>query len=179
MFMKTINFQISDHDTRNLEIIYCSIDINSIEKYLKRVGEVERTQKLKISFVPNKYLYSFNHLLFACFITESKFIDSINVSNNFSTEMLLTISYSDQIKNISKELYLKEGKNKDVFMLILSEKIIAAKEREKIKNELNIKEQNDKSIKFNIKESLLFYKVKEPNAEDKIIEKMGLSTVDK
>jgi len=177
--MKTINFQLNNHDARYLKIIYCSIDINNIEKYLKRVGELEITKNIKISFIPNKYIYSINHLCFASYITEHKFIDNINVSNNFSTEILLTISYSDQIKNISNELYLKEEKNKYVFMLILSKKKIEKKEIEKIKNELNIKEKSEKEIKFNTTDALLYYKVKSPNAEDKIIEKMGLSTINK
>jgi len=178
--MKTINFQINNHETRNLEIICSCIDISNIEKYLKRVGEVENKEKVKISFVPNKYIYSLPHLLFAMYITEAKFIDNLNVSNNFSTEMLLTLSCSDQIKKIHPEIYLKEGNNKNIFVLVLSEKIISNKILETIKKELNIKEEKEnKVIKFNIKDTLDYYKIKEPNAEDKIIEKMALSAIDK
>ena len=182
MFMKEIKFQINNHDARILEILYSSIDINNIENYLKRIENEEKKKNLKISFIPNKYIYSINHLLFATYITENRFIDKINVSNSFNTEMLLVLSGArDQINKINKELYLVEGKNKnkEVFVLLLSEKGTSKKDIETIKKELSIRIISDEKIKFNKKEVLEFYKVNEPDAENKIIERMALSIVDK
>jgi tRNA threonylcarbamoyladenosine modification (KEOPS) complex Cgi121 subunit len=175
-------FKINNHDTRTLEILYSSIDINNIENYLKRIETQERTKKIKISFIPNKYLYSLSHLLFATYITENRFVDKMNVSDSFNTELLLVLSDAkDQINKINKELYLIEGKNKnkEVFVLLVSEKGIKEKDIESIKKELNLTIISDEKIKFNKKEALDFYKVKEPDAEEKIIEKMALSIIDK
>lgn len=179
MFMKTNEFQINNHDIRHLEILYTSIDINNIENYLKRIGTLERTKRIKISFIPNKNLYSLNHLLFATYITENRFLDKINISNSFNTELLLALSASGQINRIPKEWYLQEGKNKnkEVFVLILSKKKTTKKELDTLKKELNLCILSDEKIKFNKKEAIKFYKLKEPDAEEKIIEKMALSII--
>ncbi len=182
MFMITNKFKINNHDIRILEILYSSIDINNIENYLKRIEREEKEKNLKISFIPNKYLYSLNHLLFATYITENRFVDQINISTSFNTEMLLVLSDAkDQINKINKELYLVEGKNKnkEVFVLLLSDKEIKEKDIDSIKKELNLTIISDENIKFNKKEALEFYKLKEPDAEDKIIEKIALSIIDK
>jgi tRNA threonylcarbamoyladenosine modification (KEOPS) complex Cgi121 subunit len=171
--MKTINFQINNHETRSLEILHSCININNIEKYLKRVGEVEKQEKIKIAFVPNINLYSLEHLLWTIYISENKFLDKTNISNNFSTEILLTLTCSNQIKKISNELYLQKKENKNIFTIILSNKKIEKNKLEKIKNKLSLKEQDEK-IKFNTKEALVFYKVKSIN---QIIEKIAVSAI--
>jgi tRNA threonylcarbamoyladenosine modification (KEOPS) complex Cgi121 subunit len=178
--MKEIKFQINNHDIRHLEILHSSIDINNIENYLKRIEKEEREKNMKISFIPNKYLYSMDHLLFATFITENRFVDKINISNSFNTEMLLVLSNAkDQINKIDNELYLKKGENKKIFVLLLSKKGISKKGIEEIHKELSLTSLSDNEIEFNKKEAIDFYKIKEPDAENKIIEKMGLSIIDK
>jgi len=180
--MKEIKFQINNHDIRYLKILYSSIDINNIENYLKRIEIIENKKKIKISFIPNVYVYSVQQLQFATYITENRFIDKINVSDSFNTEMLLVISNArNQINKINNELYLLEGKgkNKEIFVLLLSEKEINKKDIELIKKELSLTVLPDKNINFNKKKALEFYKVKEPDAENKIIEMMALSLIDK
>jgi tRNA threonylcarbamoyladenosine modification (KEOPS) complex Cgi121 subunit len=108
-------------------------------------------------------------------------MDQINISDSFNTELLLVLSATDQINKINKELFLEEGKNKnnEVFVILVSENEIKAKNMEIIKKDLSLKIIPDEKIKFNKKEALAFYKIKEPDAENKIIEKMALAIVEK
>ena len=84
---------------------------------------------------------------------------------------------TDQINRISKNWYLKNGNNKNVFLITLSENKIDSKEINKIKKELGIEEIKINEIEFNKKEVLELYKISDvgldADVENKVIEKMS------
>jgi len=166
----TESFKINkkSYHTKN---IYCSIDINNIEKYLKRIEIVQNTKKGKIEviLVPSTLVFSKTHIEWALFIAKSRFLDKINISKKIFTELLMILSCTNQIKNVSEKWYLKEGKNK-CYLLIISKEKIDVKD---IKKDLKIKEEKE-PVKKNIKEIVSFYKVRNlKKIEEEIIERMA------
>lgn len=173
------SFLINSKTNKKIYInnIYGSISINNIENYLKSIVQAEKelnNQEYKIIIIPNTLIYSINHLLWSIFIAKNKIEDNINVSKDLFKEVLLTLSCSDQINKINTNYYLKENKEQDVFLEIVSENKINIEDIKKIKKILNIKEKDIDNIKYNKKEVLDYYNIKkeDKNLENKIIEKM-------
>jgi len=158
-----------------LKIIYCSIDIKDIENYLKRIESIEKSLELETNLIviPNYKIYSLEQLKWAIFIAKNRFLDKISISKNLWNETILTLCATDQINKISEKWYLQNGINKDSFLIILSRNEISLKEINDIKNKLEVIENKTNEIKFNTKETLKLHGITEPNAEDKIIEKMS------
>ena len=157
--------------------IYCPIDINNIESYLKRIEETKKDQKKKIELIliPNTNLISISHLNWAIFISKNRFEEGMNISKDLWKEVMVTLNMSDQVHRLSTSWHLKNGINKEVFFILVSESKLTAAEVKKITNNLGIKEikAKEKAIPFQKEEAKKFYKVEEPNAEEKIIEKMA------
>jgi tRNA threonylcarbamoyladenosine modification (KEOPS) complex Cgi121 subunit len=173
------SFLINSKTNKKIYInnIYGSISINNIENYLKSIVQAEKelnNQEYKIIIIPNTLIYSINHLLWSIFIAKNKIEDNINVSKDLFKEVLLTLSCSDQINKINTNYYLKENKEQDVFLEIVSENKINIEDIKKIKKILNIKEKDIDNIKYNKKEVLDYYNIKkeDKDLENKIIEKM-------
>lgn len=156
----------------HIKNIYCSIDINNIEKYLKRIEKIKNTKKGKIEviLVPDTLVYNENQLKWAIFIGKNRCVDKSNISKNLFTEILMILSLTNQINKVSKEWFLKIGKN-NCYLCVLSEGKISV---DKIKKELEITEI--KNRKADYKKIIDFYKIKDrKNIEEEIIEKMALS----
>ncbi|MFA6649854.1 MAG: KEOPS complex subunit Cgi121 [archaeon] len=176
--MKTYIFK-TNKKSYFLNIIYCSIDINDIENYLKRIERAKKSQKSKTNLIviPNYKIFSLEQLKWAVFVAKNKFLEKINVSKSLWNEIILTLCATDQINRISKNWYLKNGNNKNVFLITLSENKIDSKEINKIKKELGIEEIKINEIEFNKKEVLELYKISDvgldADVENKVIEKMS------
>jgi tRNA threonylcarbamoyladenosine modification (KEOPS) complex Cgi121 subunit len=157
--------------------IYCSIDINNIESYLKRIGDTKKDQKKKFELIliPNNNIFSAGHINWAIFIAKSRFDEKTNIASTLWKEVLLTLNLSDQVNRLSNEWHLKEGKNKEVFFIIVSEEKTTSAEVKKITEKLDIKEIKTKTINFKTEEAKKFYRVEDPGTEEKIIEKMAIS----
>ncbi len=156
----------------HIKNIYCSIDINNIEKYLKRIEMLEKAIKPKIQviLVPDTLVYSENQLKWGIFIGKNRFLDKLNISKKLFTESLMILSLTNQINGVSKEWFLKEGKN-NCYLCVLSEGKIPL---DKIKKELEITEIKKKKV--DDKRIINFYKIKDKkNIEEEIIKKMALS----
>ena len=156
-----------------IENIYCSIDINNIEKYLKRIENIEKEQKGKISIilVPEPLVYNENHINWAIFNGKLRFLEKINISKNIFTETLMILSNTNQIKGISKNWYIKKGKN-NYFLNILSQE---KKINKDVLKKLDVKKIT-KKYSPKIKEIINYYNIKnKKNIEKEIIEKMALS----
>jgi tRNA threonylcarbamoyladenosine modification (KEOPS) complex Cgi121 subunit len=156
-----------------IENIHCSIDISNIEKYLKRIVMLEKDKKGKnqVILVPDTLVYSENQLNWAIYNAKSRFLDKINISKSLFTETLMILSFTNQIKGIGKEWFLKEGKN-NCYLSILSEEKINSKE---IVKELEFEVIKEKPILEN-KKIIDYYKIKnKKNIENEILEKMALS----
>jgi tRNA threonylcarbamoyladenosine modification (KEOPS) complex Cgi121 subunit len=159
----------------HIENIYCSIDINNIENYLKRIEKLEKRHKNKINIiiVPKTLIYSEKQINWAIFIAKNRFLDKINISKKLFTEVLSILSVTNQIKNINQEWFLKEGNNYYYINLLSKEKLNKIEIREIIK-EANVKEKRRE--KKNIKKIIDYYKIKgKREIENKIIEKMAIS----
>ncbi len=159
-----------------IENICCSIDINNIENYLKRIENIEKRYKkeIEVFLIPTNLIFKENQINWSIFISKSRFLDKINISKKMFTEVIMVLSYTNQIKNVSKEWYLKEGRN-IYFLTILSNKKINKKDLKEIINNLEIKSKKTK-LKPNIKQIIKYYDLKDnKNIEEKIIEKMALS----
>lgn len=159
-----------------IENIYCSIDINNIENYLKRIEllEKELNNKKEFILVPDTLIFSKNQINWAIFVAKNRFLDKINISKKIFSESLMILSYTNQIKKVSKEFYLKEGIH-NYFLNILSEKKISKKEVEKIKEKLNIKKEIKKHTP-NLEKIKKFYKIKNiKEIENEILEKQATS----
>jgi len=156
-----------------IENIHCSINITNIEKYLKRIVmlEKEKKDKIQLILVPDTLVYSENHLNWALYNAKAKFLDKINNSKSLFTETLMILSFTNQIKGIGKEWFLKPGKN-NCYLSVLSEEKINSKE---IIKELELKVIKEKQV-INNKKIINYYKIKnKQNIENEIIEKMALS----
>ncbi len=159
----------------HIENICCSIDINNIENYLKRIEKLEKEYKNKINVivVPKTLIYSEKQINWGLFIAKSRFSDKKNLSKSIFTEFLSILSVTNQIKNITFEWFLKEGKE-TYYLNILSEKKLSKPEIKQILEKTSAKEKNNE--KPNIKKIIDYYKIKDKNGiENKIIEKMALS----
>lgn len=159
----------------HIENIHCSIDINNIEKYLKRIEnyKIDNKHKIDIIIVKNELIYSKNQVNWAIYIAKRRFLDKINISKNLFTETLMILSFTNQIKNISKDFLLKENKN-TYLVSIISQKKLSKKNIEKIKDELKLKEI--KNVKIKILKIIDFYNIKnKKEIENEIVEKMALS----
>ncbi len=158
-----------------IENIYCSIDINNIENYLKRSDKLSNSFKpeIKLIIVPNQYIYGIEQIYWGIFIALNKFEDRINISKKLWTEVLLTLDCTDQINRINKKWYLKEGKS-NYFVFILSSNKLKAKDLKLVKKELDInKLENIRCFKTKAKE---YYKIKNnKQVLDQIIEQMSTS----
>jgi tRNA threonylcarbamoyladenosine modification (KEOPS) complex Cgi121 subunit len=136
--------------------IYCSIDINNIENYLKRTESIN--YPIIIVYAKKNYLKQLNHSIY---IAVNKFEENINISKKLWIEVLLTLSCTDQINNISKNLFLKKGNNQYI-VSIISNKLLNTKQIKDIKHKLNIKEKKiklkeTKNIKKKIEEMATSY----------------------
>jgi tRNA threonylcarbamoyladenosine modification (KEOPS) complex Cgi121 subunit len=159
----------------HIENIYCFIDINNIEKYLKRIEsyKIENKPKINIIFIKKDLIYSNNQLNWAIYIAKKRFFDKINISKSLFTETLMILSFTNQIKNISKDFLLEKNKN-ECITAIICEKKLSKKSITNLKKDLNLKEI--KSFKKNTQKIIDFYKIKnKKNIENEILEKMALS----
>lgn len=157
----------------HIKNIYCCIDINNIEKYLKRIENLEKQKngKITIILVPDKLIFNENHLNWAVFIAKSRFSDKINISKSLFIESLMILSCTNQIKGVFEEWYLKEGKN-NYFLTVLSE---GKANYKKIIKDLSIIENKENHMP-NFEKIIKVYNLKDKkNIENKIIEKMALS----
>jgi len=172
--MKTYIFKVNKNNYY-LNIIYCSIDINDIENYLKRIENLKnsKNKNIELIFIPNKKIYNLKHLLWGLFIAKNKFLEQINISKSLWIESILIFNYTDQINKIQEEWYLQEGVNKNIFFILLTKEKINKKQITEIKEKLNIKEKDSEKIKFNTKQFMDFYKVTKPDIENKILEKIS------
>ncbi len=156
-----------------LENIYCFIDINNIENYLKRIETLEKEYKhqINIIIIKNRHIYNKNQLNWAIFTAKSRFVDNLNISKSMLTETLMIMSITNQIKRISKDLLLTNNNN-DYYVNILSKNKIDLKQ---IIKSLDLK-INKTNPKINMTEITKFYNLKNTkNIENEIIEKMALS----
>ena len=158
-----------------IENIYCSIDINNIENYLKRIESLKKqiNSKIEIILIPKTYIYDKQQLFWGLFISKNKFLEKTNVSKKLWTELLLTLNTTDQINRINKDWYIKKGKNKYFLLIVDSKKIKKTDIRKIIKN-LDIKVLEKAS--YSKKKAKEYYKIKDSkDISNKIIEKMAVS----
>lgn len=160
-----------------IENIYCSININNIENYLKRIESLKKTinSKIEIFLIPNSYIYDEQQLFWGLFISKNKFLEKTNVSKKLWTELLLTLDCTDQINRINKDWYIKTGKNK-YFLLITDSKKIKKTDIKKIIKNLEVKTLE--RVVYLKKKAKEYYKIKDnKDILNKIIEKMAVSNL--
>ncbi len=159
--------------------VYGCIDIEHIKNYLKQLESIKTKNKNieEIIYLPNTYIYDIKQILWGIFIAYNAIQEKINISEKLGIEILLTLNYTNQIKNIITQSYPKNGKNTG-FLIIIKKKKINKKQINQIKTKLKINEIN--KIKYNKKEALKYYSI-ENNTDNenllKIIEKMAGKTI--
>lgn len=155
-----------------LEIVYCSIDINNIETYLKRIESIKK----EVYIIPAEYVLNQEHIKWGVFMAKNRFFEKINFSKNLFTEVLMVLAATKQINKIKNKWYLKKGKNLCFVCFVNTQK------KEKNIQELKKLEiKKEKMHRPNFKKIKVYYKIKECKQENekelekKIIEKMALS----
>jgi len=154
-----------------IKYIYGSITNITIENYLKRIAGLKKQKNPEVLLIPSYLAYNLEHLNWAIFITKYRFYDKLNVSNDISKELLLTLNCTDQLKNID---YSNDSKK--YFVCFLSNKKITDKLAFSLLGD-NFKIAKISTKSFNQKKIIKKYNLRSKNKITELIEKMSQRSI--